>query len=315
MKKSSVYLFYGEEDFLIEEKINSLKSRIENPSLNIEIIDGDNYSPECFAAALQTQPLLGGEKLVIVRNLKLSAENQEGLISLIKNIPPEVKVVFQAETIDKRSRFYRMASEQGEVLEFRSFAPWELDQLLDWIETYVRRRGKIITEGAARLLQEISGNNLRVLSGEIEKLLTYIGERDQINEEDVLALASPGETSAFSLLDALREKDLKKALSVFQVLLRNREDLFQLLSLLATQYRLMLQIKSLPGQEKDPWKIAKSVKGSPYFVKKCLEGIGRFTQEKLKKSLESLLEANLKLKTGESQTVVFELLLAWLCEN
>jgi len=308
-----IYLFYGEEDFLIEEKINSLKSQIENPSLNVEVIDGDNYSPEYFAAALQTQPLLGGEKLVIVRDLKLTAENQDQFIPLIKNIPPQVKVVFQAETVDRRSKFYRLVSEQGEVLEFRSFAPWELDQLLDWIEAYVRRRGKIIVEGAARLLQEISGNNLRLLSGEIEKLLTFIGDRDQIREEDVLALASPGETSAFSLLDALREKDLKKALSVFQVLLRNREDLFQLLSLLATQYRLMLQIKSLSGREKDPGKIAKLVSGSPYFIKKCSERIDRFTQEELKQDLESLLEAGLKLKTGESQTVVFELLLAGLC--
>lgn len=130
----------------------------------------------------------------------------------------------------------------------------------------------------------------------------------------ILALASPGQKNVFDLLDALREKNLKRSLTILQILLRNKEDMFQLLSTLASQYRLMLQIKSLPsGMAKDPRSIAGVVKGNPFFVKKCLERIGNFNPAELKRSLELILETNLKLKTGQAQAVVFELMLASLC--
>jgi DNA polymerase-3 subunit delta len=309
----SLYLFYGEEDFLIDEKIRTLKNKFENPTLNIEVIGGENLSSEQLSSALQTSPLLGGDKLVIIRDLAVDAGNQEDLISAIKNIPAGVTVVIQSPEIDKRSKFYKLVDETGEVVEFKTFAPWEANELTAWIKDRARKSGAAISEAAARRLLEISGNNLRLLASEIEKLSVYIGERKEIGEEDVSQLASPGEVSAFDLLDALRKKDLKGALSLFQNLLRNKEDLFQLLSLLTTQYRLMLQIKALSGKEKDAWKVAKMVKGSPYFVKKCMEGIGRFTLPELKADMEKLLETGLKLKSGESQTITFELLLTALC--
>lgn len=305
----AIYLFHGEEDFLIEEKINALKSQIDNPALNVETFDGEDLSLEALSSALRTPPMFGGEKMVMVRNFALSSENQAEIISLIENIPEGVKVVFHAQAIDKRSRFYKLMDEQGEAIEFRSFAPWEQEAVVNWIKAQVRSGGKKIDDAGARLLQETCGNNLRMLSGEIEKLITFVGERSEIAEGDVSALASPGEVSAFALLDALRKKDVKAALSLLQVLLRNRTDVFQLLALLTTQYRLMLQIKSFPGKGE----ITRQVAGSPYFVKKCRVDIHRFTIEELKAALEKLLEANLRMKTGESQLAVFELLLASLC--
>ena len=307
----NIFLFYGEEDFLIDEKVGALKSRIDNPALNVEALDGENLSLPSLSAALQTAPMFGGEKLVIVNGLEVTPENQEGLMALLKNIPAGLQVVFRAASIDKRSKFYKLINAQGEAVEFKTFAPWEEAELGAWIENRVRGGGKKIGPAAAQLLQEICGSNLRLLTAEIEKLITFVGERGEIREEDVAVLASPGEISAFALLDALREKDLKQALSLFQVLLKNKEDLFQLLGLLATQYRLMLQIKSLPNREEG----ARALKGSPYFIKKCAANIGRFTADELKDDLEYLLKANLQLKTGEQQAIIFELLLASLCRN
>lgn len=312
--KTSIFLFYGEEEFLVEEKIKALKDRVGGSSLNIEVLEGDSVTEESLCSALQTQTLLGGDKLVIIRDLKISAENQELYLSLLKELPPGVTVVLQASAVDQRSKFYRFVSDRGEVVECRSFAPWEQDRLVNWIKLRVGEGGKRISDGTARLFQEISGNNLRLLASDIEKIITFIGGREEMSDEDILALASPGQKSVFDLLDALREKNLKRSLTILQILLRNKEDMFQLLSTLASQYRLMLQIKSLPsGTAKDPRSIAGVVKGNPFFVKKCLERIGNFNPAELKRSLELILETNLKLKTGQAQAVVFELMLASLC--
>ena len=41
-----LYLFFGEEDFLIQERVEELKKHIANPSLNIEQIDGEEPDKE-----------------------------------------------------------------------------------------------------------------------------------------------------------------------------------------------------------------------------------------------------------------------------
>lgn len=297
-----VYLFYGEEDFLIDEKIKELKSK----AASVEVLDGADISLESLSNALCGYSLFGGEKMVIVRGLEIEDEIQDQLLSLLKNVPSGTTVVFHLPEVDKRSKFFKWVDEHGETEEFKTFAPWDQRGPQGWISARAAAGGKKISGGATRLLQEICGNNLRLLTGEIEKLITYIGDRKEIGEDDVAALASPGEINAFALLDALRGKNLKQSLTAFQSLIKNGEDYFHLLSMIASQYRLMLQIK-------DPGSPNNRIKGSPYFIRKCSEGLDRFTVEELKSAMGALLETNLKLKTGQQQSVVFELLIASLC--
>jgi DNA polymerase-3 subunit delta len=309
--KKKIYLLYGEEDFLIDEKIDELKRSISNPSLNIEVIEGEEVSLEKLAAAFQTTPMFGGEKLVIVRDFEINSEKQESLLSLLENLSPQVTVVFKGTKIDQRSKFYKFIDLKGEVIEYKGFAPWQQHELRSWLRERAQRHDKKISESAINLLAEICGLNLRFLAEEIEKLVTYVGEREEIEENDVLALASPGEKNVFHLLEALRFKNTKKALKVFQDLFKNKEDLSYLLATIASQYRLMLLIKS--SKTTNPSLLAQQAKASPYFVKKCLENINFFSLEELKRNFEYLLQANLRLRTNEEPQVVFEMLLTSLC--
>jgi DNA polymerase-3 subunit delta len=306
-----IYLLYGEEDFLIDEKIEELKNSISNPFLNVEIIEGEETSFEKLASAFQTTPMFGEEKLVIVRDFEINSEKQEPLLALLKNLSPQVTVVFKGARIDQRSKLYKFINMHGEVIEYRGFAPWQQGELRNWLCRRVERYNKKISGSAINLLVEICGSNLRFLANEVEKLITYIGQQREIEESDVLALASPGGKNVFHLLEALRSKNLRKALKVFHNLLKNREDPLQLLGTIATQYRLMLLIKS--SEARDPYALAREIGASPYFVKRCLENIGHFGIEELKENLEHLLQADLSLKMSEKPEVIFEMLITFLC--
>ena len=304
--KASIYFLFGEEDFLIDERLAQLTAGV-----NTETFEGGRVTPGEIYSAVNTISMFAPEKTVVIRDTVPSDE----LLTPLKNIPAGVTVILTAPGLDKRTKFYKFINEHADVEEFKTFAPWEQQELQRWISARVKLAGKTISEGVARRLSEICGNNLRLLVSEVEKLVTYIGDRAGINEADVDALATPGEISVFALLDALRVKNLKEALMIFQTLLRNKEELNQLLGLLATQYRLLLQLKTLAGKEKDIYKLSRLAGGSPFFVKKCLEDINRFSLDDLKHNIGALLETSLKLKTGENQTVVFELLLTSLCNN
>jgi len=310
---SKIFLFFGEEDFLIQEKIKEFKKNIVNPSLNIEQIDGEEPEIERIVSALQTTSLLGGEKLVIIKYADLKLEEWGALLPSLKMVPSGITVIFWASAVDKRSKLYKLIDQIGEVYEFKPYAEWEQDQVVSWIVSRVKSLGKEMNYQAALSLREICGNSLYKLASEIDKLITFIGDKRSISEEDVVALASPGEITSFALSDAVATKNLEKALSAFRILYKNKGDLFQILSLLATQYRTMLQIKDLPGHKNDAKGIAQTLRASPYFVRKCMEKARRFDAEELKKNMELLLEADLKLKSGESQLSTFELLLVSLC--
>jgi DNA polymerase-3 subunit delta len=309
--KIPVRLYVGEEGYLIDQQIKTLRGRL----AGYEQLDGRKISLEALSDALCGQSLLGGDKLVVISAAKIPGEDQPAVIGLLQNLAPGTEVVFRDPAFDGRTKLYKWIAQHGEAVEFKPFAPWEQPQLLAWVRGEAQRRGKSITEHGARLLIETSGSNLQMLVNELEKLITYCGERPEIAENDVAALASPGEADSFALLDKLRRKELGGALDLVQRLARNGEEPFQLIGLIASQYRLLLQIKSLPGRPTDANQIAREIKASPYFVRKSLDGIGRFTLAELKEDMAILLDTNLRLKGGEQPVVLLEMLVAALCRK
>ena len=242
---NQIYLFFGDEDYLISEKLAELKKGIMNPSLNIEQINGDEKQLEQIIAALSTQPFFAGEKLIIIKNIDLKSKIWEKLIESLKVIHPGLKVVFWASSIHRATKIYKLIDSLGEVYEFKTYTDWQQDELIAWIARRVKSQGKDIDRPTAARLQEICGNSMRKLASEIDKLITYIGERKRIKQEDVLALASHGVAGTFALTDALSEKKLARALAVLDSLFKNKAPIFPLLALLASQYKTMLLAKSL----------------------------------------------------------------------
>ena len=305
---SQIYLFYGDEELLIRERIKELKKEISD-SMNIEQIDAEAAQLEEIISALRTQPLLFGEKLTIIKNADLRLELWDTVVPALDSIPPATTVVFWASSVSKRSKIFKRIDALGEVYEFKSFADWEQEKVAYWVMQRVKSRGKVISRDVALRLIDICGNNLGKVSSEIEKIITYIGDNNQVCSKDVEALASPGQISIFSLSDAVANKNLKKALESFRLLQKNKIEFFSVLSLLANRYRIMLLGKS----ERDPMVISKVLKANPYYVKKCLRSEAAFSEKELTQNLQLILEADLNLKSGQSQSSVFELLLTSLC--
>lgn len=334
--KGYLYLFYGEEDFLIEEEINKFKNKLGISSQgfsNLEVIDGENGDTDEIVNSVKTPTMLGGERLIIVKDFKgfnpsknrgdekndgkKTGGRLDGLRDCLRNIPEGVTLIFNsAGGVDKRSKLYKLIDDTGVIKEFKSFADWEQEKFLAWIIGRVKLMGKKIGSHAARLLVDISGKNLRSLSKEIEKLTTYIGEREWIEERDVKALASSGQINAFSFADAVRRKDAKKALDTLRKLIKDREPPARLLGFLATQMRMLLQLKGLEEEGLSAFEMSERLRANPYFVKKCAEHIRNFTLDELKKNMELLHLADLKLKTGAAPApLILEMLILDICKT
>src|SRR5690606_34931327 len=80
-KIKSVYLFYGEEDYLIDYSIKSLKEKYVNEgleTLNYIVLDGDNIEINHIYDACETLPFMSEKKVVIIKNLGIFGSKTKG---------------------------------------------------------------------------------------------------------------------------------------------------------------------------------------------------------------------------------------------
>jgi DNA polymerase III subunit delta len=197
------------------------------------------------------------------------------------------------------------------------------DRIPRWI---IHRAGEIgvkISEPAIELLQAAVGSDLHQLSGELDKLASYIeGNGDEISEEAVAAVVGVrrGETQA-DLLDAVAERNAPLALGLIShVLAQPKTTGVSIVMALSTQ---MLAISW--GRARLDEGLSRSRLSQEYFS--LLKETGAFTgrpwgsaaavwtraaerwnRESLDRALDSLLEADVALK--ESRVSSEEQLLA-----
>jgi len=312
---SDIKLLFGEEDFLVDEELNRLKAG-KSGELSLERISGDKKNTEKILSALTSLPMLISNKLVIVDGLEYDEKNEKKLFEALQNLDKSISVIFvQYGSVDKRKKFYKLMEKIGEVKEFKGYSEWEQDKVLAWLVARVRHYSRSITGAAANLLVETVGANLRMLDKEIEKISTYIGNRKQIEEGDVLKLASSGEIDSFSLSNAMRDKDIREAMKTLQKLFRENEDPHMLIGMLAKLYRMLLSVKYLENKGKGQYDIANMLGSKPFFVKKCMEKTPRFTLEELQRNIKLLHEADLRMKSGYSPRLTLEMLIPELCRG
>jgi DNA polymerase-3 subunit delta len=309
-----ISLFYGDEDFLLDGELKSIRGKYSE--FNYERINGEKGELDKVIPALTTPPLLGGDRLVVIDSLKYDDEDEEKLFGVLKDLDESVRLIFiYYEGLDKRRKFFKLIEKIGEVKEFKSFTEWEQDKVLAWIANRVKFYGKKMGGHAADLLTEIVGGNLRMLDKEIEKIATYIGDRDLIDEKDVSKLASSGEADAFALSNALRDKNTREAVECLNRLFKDNQDPHMLIGMLAKLYRMLIQVKYLEDKGLGQYDIARELSAKPFFIKKCQEKTGKFTLKELAKDIMMLHRADLKMKSGSPPRLTMEMLIPELCNG
>jgi DNA polymerase-3 subunit delta len=189
-----------------------------------------------------------------------------------------------------------LLSPLGEVREFRR-PP--LRAVPDWIEQRARQTGLALAPGAARLLADLVGNNLWLLSQELNKLGTYTLDRP-VEEDDVRALVtSAREAGVFSMVDAVIEGRFQQAMRLVEQLMEQGATVPYLLTMLVRQYRHLLIAKELSLARLPPDEIGARLSiGSDFARRKVLEQAARYSIPQIEASYRQLLETDVSIKRG-----------------
>jgi len=258
--------------------------------------------------------------------------------------PESNHLILTAEFIDKRRRLYKVIRKAGVVVDC-SIAQGDRavdkrqqkETLTDYMRAVLTRAGKTMTPEGFESLYQKTGSGLRNFSNELEKLITFVGDRKEISAEDVDKASDKTKADpVYELTNAIGERDPEKALFFVDSLLK--ADLFPLQVLAATinQVRKLLLARDFTqGPQGRNWKrgmgygafqktILKELekgeggtlmgKGHPFVVYKTFVHADNYTFDELAEALEVLLDADIRLKTsGQDPKLVLERVILAIC--
>ncbi len=250
-------------------------------------------------------------------------------------LPEWAFLLLSAAQVDRRTKLFKRFEELGAALfiglERDRYGKVDGDSLLNFISHRLRQAGKNIEPQARDMIVARAGDNLRTLQQELDKLLLYAAERPAIQPQDVEAVVTDhGEGWIFDLTRAIGDRDALGALGQLSRLMGQGEHPLKILGTIAGEVRRLLAARQLlDGDLRPHWKHGISYQQfqqiaakqgtaaltrSPYADYMCFQRAERFDMPELVVHMESLFDADLRLKSSGGQPrLVMEKLILGMC--
>lgn len=328
-----MYLFHGEESYLINHYINEIKNKFiskDFEDLNYIKMDEKEFTVDKLINSLETLPFMSEKKIVVVKNSELfgtkkkmlSEDEEDKLIKYLNNLPDTACLIFVTfDAIDARKKISKEIKKNGTVI---SFDKLQLVELKKWIEKILRSHKKEMNQSDITYFInnlnyfDKSGNqDLYNIENEIRKLIAFVGDKDVIHEGDInLVFVSTSQNNIFKLLDEIEKNNVKKAINILNELINEGEPIIKILVVLSNHIRNLFKTKLLLVQGYSSKMIAQELKIHPFVAGKLVDQSRRFDERRLRKLIDICLEFDAKIKLSKiKQQIATELLIIEMCKN
>jgi len=211
----------------------------------------------------RTSSLMAPFQVFFIRGVKAlysrgsHKEDFDAIEQYVKNPNPDALLIFIADHISipadvrrmdmqDKERFERIRETLGEFCGMVELARVEESDAVRWTVESAGAQEVKIDSDAARELVDALGGDMTMISGELEKLILYAGDRKKITLGDVetMVLAAK-QRSLYELTDAITGKDRSRALNILDAILASgdgEEAAIGHLYMLARTFRQMLVI-------------------------------------------------------------------------
>lgn len=319
-----LYIFHGEEVFLLNHYLGSIRKLLLDPlteSFNSHSLNHENFDMRAFVDAVEAMPMMAEATLVTVDDVdpfKLPEADRERLGQLLSDIPEWCTVVFTFETVawkpDKRfKKLWDAISGSALIVEF---AKQEQRDLVAWIQRHFAAHQKRIAPELCVYLIEITGGTMTALSSEIDKISAYSGA-DEIRKSDIDAVTEPVlDAVAFQMTEMLSSGNFTGALDKLQTLLKMQEEPLLILGAVGSHFRRISAARTLLDHGRNPQELARLASIQEYPARKAMEAARRLRPEFCARAVSLVLETDYRMKTSfDDPERLLELLILRLAQE
>ncbi len=293
-----VYLLMGEEIYLRNQYKKKLREALIDPedTMNAATFEGKGIDPKAVIDLAETMPFLAPCRVIELQDSGFAQNACPELADYIPDIPESTCLILTESDVDRRGRVYKAVKKYGRVVEFK-----RQDQrtLVRWVLGTLKQEGRSITEETMRVFLGRTGADMENIDRELEKLLCYTAGRGVITTEDVENICTEQtENRIFDMIQAVTERDQKRALRLYADLLAMKEPPVKILILIGRQFNQLLLLKELSGQGLEKGELAKAAGVPPFALGKYMAQCRYYTKEQLRRTVEDCVEAEERVKTG-----------------
>lgn len=301
---SKLYIFHGNERYLLERSVMSLRALLCPDGLdgfNYRRFDGKTLPMAELEDAINTLPAFAEKTLIEIHDYDIfKGEQRTKLNEIFSGLPDYTCVVFIYSTIeykpDGRHKINKEILKHATVIEF---AVQEQDKLTRWIKRHVHDAGKNISTGDAEYLAFITGGLMASLHGEIAKVTAY-SKSEYVQRSDIDAVVTPVlDAVAYRLADALVNREHKSALLQLDELFRMREAPHKLMYSISLKMRQLLAVR-VCIEEKLSKSAIMEICGirHDFQLRNIMETAGKTTLAGCKETVINCSETALELNSG-----------------
>lgn len=249
---ANIYLILAKDPFQSKNALDLLRHfllrHLKSPEIALKSYDGEQLIMNRLLEDLEEGSFLSDQHMIVVHQVdKLSKSNCGKLESCFRTLPSFVYLVLTATTLHKSSSLASKAEQSGVVLEIPELKPWEKEKAIqEWICLWVLKMGKKIEPKNSLFLLKRVGTDQAILQQELEKLICYIGDRNEMTSEDIkLICGSINQETNWKLGEAIFRRDIKAALPIARALLDDQVPFLTLLRQVRHQVQTEYQVCSI----------------------------------------------------------------------
>jgi len=242
-----IVALFGEDRWLKGAALNVLSRLVlgEGDDAGMTRFPGKEVGFKAVCDELLTLSMWGDRRLVVVEDADEFVTLFRGALEKYVKKPARKSVlVLDVKTWPKNTRLAKQVAEVGLDLDCKGL---DGEPLARWLDDMCRARfGKHLKRDAYALLVDLAGKDLGLLEQELAKLASFVGDRTEIDVEDVRALVGGWRTeTTFAMARELHAGNLGAALGHLDRLLAAGEAPQRILGGVNFVYRKLIRAVEL----------------------------------------------------------------------
>ena len=301
MNNKNFYLYYGNDKSILNKEIDDLKKRLvinDDDVIYYDIEDVNNIIDEAL-----TISMFSPYKFIVIDSTSYLSEKKDVTnIKLLEeyfehfNSNSYLIFISNKDNVDSRKKLVKLITSKGVCKKVEA----TIEYLNKYVSDYVSNYGYKMNNLDITYFLNRVGNDINNISNELDKLMLYKIEDKIITKDDISLLVEENiDNPIYDLVGFVLKNEKNKAIKLYNTFIQNGMDVAGLIPMMASQIRLLFQVKRLYNQGKSNDDIAKILEfKSVYRVKYLLSDSYYYSEDDLLKYLSKLADLDKKIKLG-----------------
>lgn len=301
-----VYLYKGNEPYLINNKIDMLIKESKANEFNISTYDCSEVNVGLAIQDAMTLPFLGDVKVVIIKNpIFLTLEKQvinhdiNSLINYVNNPFDQTYLIINAcgLRLSEKTEATKILLKKAVVNETK-----EIDEIefKGWIKRQCDIAFVKIDDDAVRAFYLAVGKDLINAKNELDKMILYVGHGGSITKDTVSLLTARGlQANIYSLTDALLKRKKENIYNIYNNLIAYGIDINVIINMTAKAMKDNLMVNLLLQNGATQADVANKMNVSNNRAYYLVRDAKQLNIESIKEYVTKLAELDYNIKSGQ----------------